>query len=339
MIAISVVIPTRNRADLLRKTLESLVIQHFNKNKFEVIVCDNNSSDHTAEVVDHYKVLFPNFKYYKVLKVGLHEGRHKGLVESTSQILTYIDDDVEVYPNWLTTIYNVFKTKHDVVLLGGKNIPKFESDPPFWLKQMWNNLNSGGHQILGELSLIDLGNKEGIVSPSYVFGCNFSIRKEILEEAGGFHPDGMPFELIRFRGDGESYVSRFIKNSNYTAYYHPAASLYHFVPTSRMTLDYFMQRRYNQGISDAYTYLRDGDTSNKKKKISENKISQFFRNVFKRNLFYNHLLELKRISKAINETNFDRELRISYANGFNYLLKCYETNSEIREWIHKKNYL
>ena len=48
----SVVIPTYNRAVLLKRALESLVNQTY-KN-FEVIICDDGSTDNTKEVVDSF---------------------------------------------------------------------------------------------------------------------------------------------------------------------------------------------------------------------------------------------------------------------------------------------
>ena len=51
MVDVSVIIPTYNRAESLRETLESLVNQQANGCHYEVIVVDNNSGDHTKKVV------------------------------------------------------------------------------------------------------------------------------------------------------------------------------------------------------------------------------------------------------------------------------------------------
>ncbi len=50
---VSVIIPTHNRADALRKTLERLARQDF-KEPWEVVVV-NNLTDDTTEVVKNYK--------------------------------------------------------------------------------------------------------------------------------------------------------------------------------------------------------------------------------------------------------------------------------------------
>ena len=54
MPGVSVVIPTFDRARLLSRTLESLVLQRADDPPFEVIVCDDGSSDDTRAVVDRY---------------------------------------------------------------------------------------------------------------------------------------------------------------------------------------------------------------------------------------------------------------------------------------------
>jgi glycosyltransferase involved in cell wall biosynthesis len=184
----------------------------------------------------------------------LHIGRHRGLKESKSDILVYADDDIEAFPSWLEGIWESFQDA-DVVLVGGKNLPVWETEPPYWIYEMWMNINEYGHS-LGYLSILDFGEAIREIPPDYIWGCNFSIRKSILLEAGGFHPDGFPQEMIQYRGDGESAVSEYIRKKGYKTIYNPSASVYHFVSRNRMTLDYFCKRAFNQGISDSFAEIR-----------------------------------------------------------------------------------
>jgi glycosyltransferase involved in cell wall biosynthesis len=247
---LSVIIPTRNRADLLKKVLESIVKQSLNQLYFEVIVVDNGSSDNTRAIMHDFNSQIKNLRYFYDATPGLHVGRHLGLKESKNEILVYLDDDVELLPEHLENVLESFND-NEVVLVGGKNLPRFESTPPTWLQKMWDET-----KIIGHLSIIDLGDDIKMINSNYVWGCNFSIKKSVLYEAGGFHPDAMPQELIKFRGDGESYISQYIADKKYTTLYNPKVSVYHFVPNNRMTEEYFCTRMYNQGISDSYTKLR-----------------------------------------------------------------------------------
>ena len=251
---LSIIIPTRNRAHLLNVALKSLMIQTYPSSEFEIIIVDNGSKDNTQKIFEGYNKKFKNMRYFYDETPGLHIGRHRGLKEAQTELLVYADDDIEAFPTWLEGIWESFQDKN-VVLVGGKNLPKWENEPPYWIYEMWMNINQYGHS-LGFLSILDFGNRIIEIDPRYVWGCNFSIRKNVLLEAKGFHPDGFPQEMIKYRGDGESSVSNHIRKQNYKTLYNPKASVYHFVPKDRMTLDYFCKRAFNQGISDSFANTR-----------------------------------------------------------------------------------
>jgi hypothetical protein len=109
---------------------------------------------------------------------------------------------------------------------------------------------------IGQYSLLYAGDRVREIAPGMVFGCNFSIRRDVLENIGGFHPDGMPRSEIRYRGDGESAVSAAIRTLGLKAIYHPLASVEHLVANSRLTPEYLRWRAYIQGISDSYSEIR-----------------------------------------------------------------------------------
>jgi len=251
---LSVIIPTHNRCSLLQAALNSLEMQTLPRSDFEVLVIDNGSTDNTKQVVESAQQRLGNVRYFYEPTPGLHVGRHLGLKKAKSDILVYADDDIEAFPTWLEAIAESFQDP-EVVLVGGKNLPKWESDPPDWILKMWEP-DKNGNRILGYLSILDLGDEEKEISPYYVFGCNFSVRKSVLLEAGGFHPDAFPQELIKYRGDGEGHVWQYISERAYKAFYHPKASVYHAVPFSRHTEEYFFRRVINQGISDSFSMIR-----------------------------------------------------------------------------------
>lgn len=338
---LSVVIPTRNRANLLEKFLLSAIKQTLSQQKYEILIIDNGSSDNTAEVVKQYTDQLSNLYYYFEPNPGLHSGRHRGYLESKGEILIYGDDDIEAFPTWLETIEQSFQNHPEVVMVGGKNLPNFESTPPEWLLQMWKpNQNE---RILGYLSILDLGDQPKFISPYYIFGCNFAIRRSILKEAGGFHPDGMPQELIKYRGDGESYVSAYVQKQGYKAMYEPNASVYHWVSNKRMTLEYFCQRAYSQGISDSYTKIRESFEQSKgitKKDLLSflierlRKIYRIVRNIVKetKNTIIdsnNADIESKRIQKRITS---------AYQEGFNFHQKVVKEEPELLKWVLRSNY-
>lgn len=250
---LSVIIPTRNRSSLLEKALQSLIAQTYSSDDFEVIIIDNGSTDETRNIVKSYREKLPHLLCAYEPSPGLHVGRHAGLRIARGDILVYADDDIEAFPTWLEGIAESFEDP-SVALVGGNNLPRYETPPPPWAELLWNKTPFG--RANGMYSILDFGNTIQEISPYYVWGCNFSICKEVLLKVGGFHPDGMPDEFLRYRGDGESAVSREILNSGYKTFFNPKASVYHFVPAKRTTPDYIHKRGYIQGISDSYTSIR-----------------------------------------------------------------------------------
>ncbi|MEE9302945.1 MAG: glycosyltransferase, partial [Thiotrichaceae bacterium] len=276
----SVIIPTYNRCGLLKKTIESLVHQDFPAGQYEIIVVDNGSTDSTRQVAESAISAYQghNIRYIFEPEPGLHCGRHRGAIESRGQILCYLDDDVVVDKLWLQGVIETF-TNTDAVLVGGKILPKYETEPPEWINQFIAVKPEG--KSLGQLSLIDFGNELKQIDPCFVWGCNYSIRKDVLFECGGFHPDSMPFDLIRYRGNGEIALSASIKEKGYKAYYNPKACVYHYISKERLTVEYFCKRMFCQGISDSFAQIRkDGNI--------QNPITLKIRDAYNKGMAYHH---------------------------------------------------
>lgn len=321
MIKLSVIIPTRNRSKLLQNTISSITNQTFPKEEFEVIVIDNGSTDNTKEVVMSFSSVLPNLQYHYDDTPGLHVGRHNGYKLAKSDILVYADDDIEVFPTWLEGVFESFSDAN-VMLVGGKDLPKYEQKPPFWIEELWYKADKEGRS-LGALSIVDLGNEIKEISPYYVYGCNYSVRKSLITETKGFHPDGVPFDIIELRGDGEWYVNKYIIEKGYKVIYNPKASVYHVVTKDRLTLDYFKRRSFRRGVENSYAHKRYGK---KKKSLIKRLVSPLFSN-------------LNRMYKACIMTDIEKEINKSFEIGYNYHDMMYKHNSVLREWVHKDNYL
>ena len=250
---LSVIIPTRNRVVLLAKAIRSLLHQTLPSGQFEVLVVDSGSTDNTREIVRQAQNELTDLHYFFTAIPGLHAARHLGMEKAKSHILTYIDDDARAVPTCLESVNESFADAQ-VVLVGGKILPEFETPPPRWVADLWRQNEWG--RFLSFYSLSDCGDSRKEIDPTYVWGCNFSIRKEWLSRLGGFHPDSMPGHLLKCRGDGELAITRKIRELNLKTVYHPGASVFHFVSKERLTLDYLYSRSYSQGISNSYVNFR-----------------------------------------------------------------------------------
>lgn len=99
----SIVIPTYNQANFLKKCLNSVFKQTF-KN-FEVIIIDNSSTDHTKEIISKYK---KKIVYKKISNQGvIAKSRNIGIKNSNGHWVAFLDSDDTWKKNKLE---RVFKT-------------------------------------------------------------------------------------------------------------------------------------------------------------------------------------------------------------------------------------
>lgn len=112
----SVIICTYNRANLLKRALNSLLKQTFLD--FEVILIDDGSTDNTKEVVRPYLEKFKNFAYYQVNK-GIAEARNLGISLAKGKYCTFLDSDDEYFENHLETRFEILSSNPNIDLLHG----------------------------------------------------------------------------------------------------------------------------------------------------------------------------------------------------------------------------
>jgi glycosyltransferase involved in cell wall biosynthesis len=95
---VSIVIPTYNSAQRIHILLENLIAQDIDDNCLEVIVIDNNSNDNTGKIAAnfwrsnaaHRKI---SFRVIKEERQGSTYARMRGVIESRSPIICFLDDD------------------------------------------------------------------------------------------------------------------------------------------------------------------------------------------------------------------------------------------------------
>lgn len=335
MIQASVIIPTRDRAELLRLCLESLTRQTLAPGDFEVIVVDNGSCDSTPEVAAAYSTRL-DLRYVAAPEPGLHVGRHAGMRAARAGVLMYADDDIEACPRWVEAVVRAFGAPH-VALVGGNNYPRFEHEPPAWLRKWWSEpvreVRRG--RALGYLSVLDFGTGRFPLDSRFVWGCNFSVRRQALEAVGGFHPDSVPKDRLRLRGDGESHVANEIRKRGWVTMFDSDASVHHLVSTERMTRAYFEQRGFAQGISDSYTAVR-------RHRSASLPASQAFRTRLRSALgaFRERWRVIGASDVAARELMKVRIAALrAWADGYAFHQAALRSDADLLQWVMKEDYL
>ena len=108
---VSIIIPTYNRADLLKATVEKVLDQTY-KN-FQILIIDDNSTDHTIELLNSI-----NDNRIKIIKRTINQGvchsRIDGINASETELITFLDDDDSWTRNHIELMRNKIKTEKNI---------------------------------------------------------------------------------------------------------------------------------------------------------------------------------------------------------------------------------
>ena len=243
-IEVSVIIPTYNRAALLIETLESLLLQDYPKNKFEVIVVDNNSEDDTAQRISAFISTNRdnlNLKYTQEKRQGDIYSRHSGAYNSEGNILIFTDDDATFDVNWISDVVEVFDTYPDAGAVGTRISIVWDNEPEDWVRNYENLL---GKISFGEgYTISDTG--------MYINNGSLGIKKALFAEVGGNNPGQIKDLLI---GDAEMGLCRKLHALNIPIAFTDNTTMWHhqFVEKNGTFRD-INRRAKNNGTAEAYT--------------------------------------------------------------------------------------
>src|SRR4051812_25418411 len=236
-IKVTVAIPTYNRADFLRQALAGIVAQQFPRDNFEVLVIDNNSTDHTRAVVHEFAPQFPAPRFVQERKQGLDYARNRAIEEARGEIILFGDDDILVQPDWIAqmTVALLADPGRHIGAVGGEVIPVFPNGLPDWVRE-W-------HSPLAFRS--DAGALEPRHSP---MGANLAFPKWVFEQVGTFHT-----KLDRAAGNyfsgGDAEMIRRVRAAGFEIWFNPAASVQHQMPASRTTFRYASRHAFDSARS------------------------------------------------------------------------------------------
>tara|TARA_Y100000296_G_scaffold39477_1_gene45528 strand:+ start:9953 stop:10900 length:948 start_codon:yes stop_codon:yes gene_type:complete len=177
---ISIVLCTYNNADSLYKTLQDIAVNVVDSGLVELIVINNNSPDHTAQVVQD---LQPTFKfpcrYYVESNQGLSHARNLGLAKAQGEYILFTDDDAIINNKWLSIyIDKIHKLNPDCIF--SKIIVDWQGRKPEWFLSNYTPF----------FAAIDYGEQELQITDKQheFYGKNFCIRQQLLHDFGGFDP-------------------------------------------------------------------------------------------------------------------------------------------------------
>jgi glycosyltransferase involved in cell wall biosynthesis/uncharacterized protein YhbP (UPF0306 family) len=153
---VSIIMPTFNRAEIMGEAIQSILDQTYNN--WELIICDDGSTDNTQKVVQQFKD--NRIKYYKLEKGGAAAARNYGLSVSNGDFIAYLDTDNIWHPQYLLAsigtlakkqgYYSLYSRYLDVVIEDGVYNIKTARSLPFDYEELTNknyiDLNSFVHR-------------------------------------------------------------------------------------------------------------------------------------------------------------------------------------------------
>lgn len=241
---LSVIICTYNRGKYLNELFESLVNQDIVKNKFEIIIINNNSSDNTEDVCSAFLKSNKDFNvsYYSETHQGLSHARNRGINESTGNILIFIDDDAVAFPDYLSEIFKFFENQPEIYAGGGKILPKYENKRPRWMSSFLEPV----------VSVLDMGTQiKEFKNNKYPIGANMFMRKEVFENAGNFNTK-LGRTGTKLIGGEEKDLFLRLKQKKYKIYYAPNCIVYHVIPDSRLRISFIRKLALGIGMSEKF---------------------------------------------------------------------------------------
>ncbi|MEY4111420.1 MAG: hypothetical protein RLZZ46_1776 [Bacteroidota bacterium] len=109
----SVVIPTYNRAHILPRTIASVLNQEFSD--WELIVVDDGSKDHTAELLKTYTD--PRIRYIYQKNAERSAARNHGIREAKGEYICFLDSDDEYLPHHLRRLHEFISSEKEKEIL------------------------------------------------------------------------------------------------------------------------------------------------------------------------------------------------------------------------------
>jgi len=315
----SIIIPTYNGGSTIENTLSALCEQKSPECNYEIITVDNNSTDNTSKIIKNFsKNSKVPIKYICENKPGSSYARNKGFKVAKGEIIGLIDDDIIVNESWVSEIFKPYSDPK-VGAVGGKILLKWiNGKPPTWFKSF--------ESWLGKL---DYGPEQLILDKDQNINAgNYSIRKDILFNVGGYPPCDAPDDKLV--GDGEVGLNRKVLESGKKIIWMPSATGLHVNDAKIITKSYMLNRAKYYGKSEAFTFYQviNGSRFSMLKQILKMAIEiipYFIKTIFQK--------------KYIKESYYFNLIVLNIKVSFiNYLLQI-NTNYKLRKLISDDKWL
>lgn len=249
---LSLIVATYNRSQQLLVTLQSVAAQTAPAALWECVVVDNNSTDDTAAQIEAFRASHPEvpLRYLFEKRQGLSWARNCGIAGTTGRIIAIIDDDERIVPGFVSAYIDFFTAHPDVAAAGGAIVAEYPSGRPDWMSPYTERPIANP---------IDLGPQPRPFPHGRIpGGGNMALQRWAVERYGAFDPSLGRRGGVLLGGEENELFERLARGGE-KCWYVPGAVMYHIIPSSKLSPDYFDRLCFNIGVSQrARALLRGG---------------------------------------------------------------------------------
>jgi len=206
IIDFSVVVPAYNAERTLASCLDSLLAQTLPKEKFEVIVVDDGSTDTTSKIARRFDV-----RYLFQKNMGPATARNTGARNALGQFILFTDADCAPAPDWLAEMVRPFTHQPDVSAVKG-------------------SYKTTQKELAARFAQMEFEDRYDMLSRNYyidmVDSYSAAFRKEVFIETGGFD------ECFPKANNEDTELSYRLADAGYRMVFNPCAYVFHNHPAT-----------------------------------------------------------------------------------------------------------
>lgn len=246
MLKASVILCTHNpRGDYLRRVLEGLQNQSLPYEQWELLLIDNCSKTPVSAGFDIS--WHPKGRHLREDTPGLTPARSRGIRETSSDLLIFVDDDTVLARDYLEQALVVAQQWPFIGAWGGSIIPEYEIPLPYWVghhewrltavsvsEDVWSNLREGFSTYPAGAGMC----LRRQVAARYIQWCETMGASRSLDRTGSSLAGYGDMDMCQCAIDVGLGTGRSTK-----------LNLTHLVPASRLTLDYFVRHAEGDACS------------------------------------------------------------------------------------------
>jgi glycosyltransferase involved in cell wall biosynthesis len=233
---LSILFATRNRADLLRATLEGIAAQKLPAGlRWEVLVADNGSTDATPRVLEELAARLP-LVVVREDRPGKNRALNQALARARGRFLLFTDDDIVPDPRWAAEMLAAADRWPAASVFAGRITPLFPDQAPEWLRR---------HPFVeAAYARFELPQAEG-PTRKLPFGPSFGVRAAAMAGTT-FHEDIGPNGQDYVAGSETELLQRLQQRGEQIVYV-PTSTVGHVVRPEQLDVEWLFGRSYRLG--------------------------------------------------------------------------------------------